>query len=40
MEVAQKWISKGYSIVKVLKIVEISRSTYYYHKNGKVEKNK
>ena len=38
MEVAEQWIKKGYPITKVLEILEINRSTYYYQQNGKVEK--
>lgn len=38
MEVAEQWIKKGYPITKVLEILEIHRSTYYYQQNGKVEK--
>ncbi|KYD33962.1 hypothetical protein B4114_3084 [Geobacillus stearothermophilus] len=36
MEVAEQWIKKGYPITKVLEILEINRSTYYYQQNGKV----
>ncbi|MCQ6281216.1 hypothetical protein [Bacillus sp. EB600] len=31
---------KGYSIFKVLKIIGIPRSTYYYQKNYRVEEKK
>jgi putative transposase len=37
LEVADQWIKKGYPITKVLEILEINRSTYYYQQNGKVE---
>ncbi|MEC1723078.1 transposase [Schinkia azotoformans] len=40
LEVAEKWIQKGYPITKVLKIVGISRSTYYYQKNYRVKEKK
>ncbi|MFD5982728.1 hypothetical protein ACFWFO_23325, partial [Bacillus subtilis] len=31
LEIANEWIAKGYAVRKVLKILEISPSTYYYH---------
>ncbi|MGG5254455.1 IS3 family transposase [Neobacillus sp. SM06] len=40
LEVAEKWIQKGYSISVVLKIIGIPRSTYYYQKNYRVEEKK
>ena len=40
IEVADNWIQKGYSISKVLKIIGIARSTYYYQKNYRVEEKK
>ncbi|WP_081734698.1 IS3 family transposase [Desulfotomaculum nigrificans] len=33
MEVAEKWISRGYPIVVVLRIVGVPWSTYYYRVN-------
>lgn len=37
MEVAEQWIEKGYTITKILEILEINCSTYYYQQNGKVK---
>ncbi|AGE21363.1 MULTISPECIES: IS3 family transposase [Geobacillus] len=37
MEVAEQWIEKGYPITKILEVLEINRSTYYYQQNGKVK---
>ncbi|MDY0404652.1 IS3 family transposase [Virgibacillus sp. 179-BFC.A HS] len=37
IEVADKWIQKGYAIKLVLKLVNVPRSTYYYQKNYRVE---
>lgn len=31
MEIAYKWIKAGYSAVKVLKILKLNKSTYYYN---------
>lgn len=33
MEVAKRWIEKGYPAQKVCRICGVSRSSYYYHKN-------
>jgi len=40
IEVADKWINKGYSVSVVLRIIGIPRSTYYYQKNYRVEEKK
>ncbi|MCM2534377.1 IS3 family transposase [Neobacillus pocheonensis] len=40
LEIADKWIKKGYAKQKVLKIIGIPRSTYYYQENGHVEEKK
>ncbi|MGV3467371.1 MAG: IS3 family transposase [Heyndrickxia sp.] len=40
IEVADRWINKGYSISLVLRIIGLPRSTYYYQKNYRVEEKK
>lgn len=40
MEVADFYIEQGYGITLVLRLVKIPRSSYYYHKNGKVAQKK
>src|SRR5699024_8314444 len=37
LEVAEKWIQKGYAVMVILKIVSISRTTYYHRKYYRVE---
>jgi putative transposase len=35
VEIADKWIKRGYAARKVLQIVGVSEQTYYYQKNKK-----
>jgi putative transposase len=36
VEVAEHYIREGYAITLVLRLINIPRSSHYYHKNGKV----
>ena len=35
MEIAYKWVKARYSAIKVLKILNLNKSTYYYNINSR-----